>query len=675
MRADIWNKVVAALAPDRGGVYLDRVMNLHGALDFRGQAGAEAWKMAVGAANWTAAAIIARHGYEPPGQEALSQYLIRHRLDACDLYGRPAAPRLWALLNQLSSSDDPGAVAFVLQMGGPWRGSHLNAGLFLAARSKKGAAQIRLVCEAGGQIDCRLEEVQAELLGEVGLSPNDLKGMSRNEREEFLALTEMDETLRMIALREHPGATPLILATASFGGGRLGPWIECGADVTATDGDGKTALHWACRGRAAETVSALLAEDSAGVNRPDIRGVRPIDVAMRFSDGRVLALLLAAGAHLPEAEADISSCEPGAILQLAVRAGVPLPKTPPGAAKLLASLPAMEDGLERSLFEAAEKCYSELVELLVTAGATPGYVDSAQRTCLHASASNADVRSVELLLAAGAAVNAIDANGDSPLLLACKAGDEDGLLTQALLADGADAQVADRRGGTCLHLLARSPVTARAAVNALVKAGADVNAVDSWGDAPLHEALRADRVDLAEALLATGANPDQLYRSALTPLGLCMTTQTVELLLAAKASVAARDPGVAMAALRQAAHGTEAVFAIVLRALRFPCALRSRSGETLLHQVAWSDESEDAVRVAAVIGYCPDVNGVDNEGVTPLMKAAKYGTGRAVERLLAAGANASRLDAAGRSAADHAASVGRWKLAEFLSSQRLAETG
>ncbi len=669
MKAEIWNKVVAALAPERGGPYLDRVMNLHGALDFRGPEGAEAWALAMGSGNWIAAAIIARHGYEPPGDEALARYLSRHRLDASDLNGRPAAYRLWGLLHTSSSCDDAGALTFLLKMGKPWRSSHLNAGLFLAAKSKKGAEQIRLLCEAGGQIDCRLEEVQTELLAEAGLARGDLNGLSQNEREEFLTLAGMGESGHLIALWEHEGATPLIVAAASFSGGRLAPWVECGADVAAADATGQTALHWCCRGRNAASVSALLATDREGVNRRDHRGVRPMDVAMRRSDGRVLALLLEAGAEMPEAEADVSSHQAGALLRLAVRAGVSLPQTAGGAAKLLATMPAMEGGLDNSLCSAAERSFSELVELLLTAGASPRYVDPAQRTGLQLAAENGDARSVALLVAAGAAVELRNLNGDTPLLLACRAGDGEGQMTEALLAGGADPKATDGQGGTCLHALAGSSSPGLGTVRALVAAGAKVDALDRSGTAALHAALRRNHLGLVRALLEAGADPNLLYEKAFTPLGLCLTVEALELLLAAKASLDEGKSGVAMAVLRQAAYGTEAVFAAVLQALQRPGAVRSQRGETMLHQVAWSDRSEDAVRVATVIGRCPEVDELDNEGQTPLMGAAKYGSERAVERLLAAGAVASRCDTSGRSAADHAVGAGRWKLAEFLAGQ------
>jgi ankyrin repeat protein len=200
----------------------------------------------------------------------------------------------------------------------------------------------------------------------------------------------------------------------------------------------------------------------------------------------------------------------------------------------------------------------------------------------------------------------------------------------------------------------------------LIAAGADLNATCQSGDTPLHSALRADRLGLVKLLLEAGADPNQLYQNAVPPLGLCGTPQAVELLLAAGANVSGSEADVAMAALRQTAHGNDAVFAVVLRALRKPCAVRSRSGETLLHYAAWSDKSDDARRVLTVLALCPEVDVPDNDGVTALMKAARYGTAAAVRCLLAAGARAGMIDAQGLSAAEHAAAAGRWDLAEAL---------
>lgn len=95
------------------------------------------------------------------------------------------------------------------------------------------------------------------------------------------------------------------------------------------------------------------------------------------------------------------------------------------------------------------------------------------------------------------------------------------------------------------------------------------------------------------------------------------------------------------------------------------CCCQPGAGETLLHRVAWSDQST-ATRVEWVLGIGPDVNLRDSDGKTPLMVAARYGTDEAVQKLLDAGAYSAAVDKAGLTAAAHARSSSRWDLADLL---------
>ena len=74
-------------------------------------------------------------------------------------------------------------------------------------------------------------------------------------------------------------------------------------------------------------------------------------------------------------------------------------------------------------------------------------------TPLHLAASRGHVGVVkQLCAAAGAAVDAQDTDGDSPLILATKGGHEG--VVRALLAHGARRDARDERGGTVLHFAA-----------------------------------------------------------------------------------------------------------------------------------------------------------------------------------------------------------------------------
>jgi len=129
-------------------------------------------------------------------------------------------------------------------MGRPWKAGALNVALFLAAHFRKGPGIIRLLCDAGGQIDARWESVRDWLLDSVALTPADWLGKRDAEREELLRVAGMDESASLILQMEHMGATPLIWSARRHG--RVHPFMECGADLLAADARGRTAVHHCC---------------------------------------------------------------------------------------------------------------------------------------------------------------------------------------------------------------------------------------------------------------------------------------------------------------------------------------------------------------------------------------------------------------------------------------------
>jgi ankyrin repeat protein len=623
--------MMAALAPDQGASKLQRVLNVHGPQDLRGEAGAELWALAAAAGNWHAAAIIAELGYCPAGQEELVRFLIRNRLSATDFHGGTAARRLWTHVQTRSTSESTELAAFILRMGRPWRKVELDAALLLAVWGDKGPELLRLLIAEGGNVECSLAEVRTQL----GESEEELSYLVRGD------------------------ATPLV-AAAAMRQGRIAAWLECGADPSATDSNGKTALHWRIEHGDAEGVRLLIAA-GADVERPNGAGKRPLAIAMT-KNGRVLDALLEAGAVPPDADMETRGAKAGALLRLACREGVPIPHTPEGARKLLKTIQGYTRQRESPMM-AVEDGYWELLQLLLCAGEKMEGPRDLGRTALHVAALAGDGECVRILLEAGVELEAEDYAGDTPLLLAGVGGDGDGRITSMLLAAGAKAGAKNNQGLTGLHARAKTR-PGIGAVKALLAAGADVNGGEENTDRPLHSALRAGDVELVRLLLDGGADPDLPGRDGLVPVCLCGTVEMLELLLAARVKLTAVEP-VSTGILRQARCGKEDVF-LRLLPLVDACEVRDRGGETLLHVVSWADTSDDAVRVRAVLARVVDCNERDGEGVTALMSAVRYGTEAAVRLLIDAGALRGAVDKSGKTAADHARTKGRWDLAERL---------
>jgi hypothetical protein len=128
----------------------------------------------------------------------------------------------------------------------------------------------------------------------------------------------------------------------------------------------------------------------------------------------------------------------------------------------------------------------------------------------------------KILIAAGAKVDTVDKQKDTPLITAASTGRTD--VAEVLIAAGADTNVHDLSGATPLHAAAAWGHVEL--IQKLLAAGANPNAVDASGQTPLH--LVASRrvpplsvyADVARMLLDAGAHPNARTSDGSTPLKL-----------------------------------------------------------------------------------------------------------------------------------------------------------
>lgn len=144
----------------------------------------------------------------------------------------------------------------------------------------------------------------------------------------------------------------------------------------------------------------------------------------------------------------------------------------------------------------------EAVMTLLANGADPRAVDAAGNTPLHHAARSTDPGVAALLRDAAAEVDALNHDGQTPLAIACAAGNW--RLARFLLERGAQAEPAG--GQPALLSAASGDEDDPAGVQLLLKHKARVNARDARGRSALHEAALAGHVDIADALLGAGAD-------------------------------------------------------------------------------------------------------------------------------------------------------------------------
>jgi uncharacterized protein len=258
--------------------------------------------------------------------------------------------------------------------------------------------------------------------------------------------------------------------------------IEKHADVTASDPDGSTALHWASYRDDVESAD-LLIRAGARVNAANDLGATPLWTAAQNGSDAMVRRLLAAGA-----DPNLALLAGETPLMVASRAGKPA-----------------------------------VVEQLIAKGAAVNALGARRQTALMWAVSQKHPDVVKVLLAHRAdvalrsatwsQVMAVPPHGYLPYNREIPAGDETALLFAArvgdlesarlLVAAGASVNDADAWGVSAVTLAAHSGFTPL--VEFLLEKGADPNAMRA-GFAPIHEAIMRRDEPMVAALLSHGAN-------------------------------------------------------------------------------------------------------------------------------------------------------------------------
>ena len=298
----------------------------------------------------------------------------------------------------------------------------------------------------------------------------------------------------------------------------------------------------------------------------------------------------------------------------------------------------------------------------IAAGADPGApVDMYRGTPLHhAARAVSDSIVINLLLSAGADVNARDRRDRTPLHEAARANPNPGVIA-ALLAAGAEVNARDLRGATPLHEAVRpnpnpqaipDPEAVASPLQVLLEAGADIDARDDRRDTPLHRAWQNPspedawsepwreprrspwlepriNAEAAGLLLAAGADPlARNQRGEAADPGVCENWHlAVFARVASPADYAAcaeggYDPGArdehGHTVLHHAAANADAALVHLLLEAGADASVPGYNGHTPLHFAL--RHRNDAV-AAALVRAGADVNAAA-DGITPLLLAA-----------------------------------------------------
>ena len=335
--------------------------------------------------------------------------------------------------------------------------------------------------------------------------------------------------------------------------------LKAGANLSARDIHGWTALRWAHEGKArkqpgAAAIVALL--DSAGAR--DDGGLRALDLTRAIARKDVAGVRAALAAGASPNTRDAAGIRPlihavtsrdTAIVRALIDAGAALDYATPGSATpLTAAITAGDVAMAKLLLDAGARGDKRdglgMVPLLLTA--TNGHTDIARLILrdstipvtgyhLGAAASSGDSVLVHLMLDRNADVNY--GNGYALYAAARGCSEHDTHSAIALLLARGFKPV-DRPYGSIMHTAAeRCPPET---VTMLLKAGASLNTQDFRGATPLVYAVQKGRLENVQALLAAKADLTIRTRDGMTAVDYARKLEIRKALIAAGASPALR---------------------------------------------------------------------------------------------------------------------------------------
>ncbi|CAD7700161.1 unnamed protein product [Ostreobium quekettii] len=255
-------------------------------------------------------------------------------------------------------------------------------------------------------------------------------------------------------------------------------------------------------------------------------------------------------------------------------------------------------------------------------------------TPLHRAAQGGHTAVVELILDAGASVDAVDQSGCTPLHWAVQYGHT--ATAELLLSRDASVDAADQFGYTPLHRAAQYEHSASAEL--LLDRDAPVDAMDQvFGYTPLHRAAQGGHRSVVVLLLDRRASVDAVDQDGYTPLLWASQgghTATVELLLDRGASVYVMDQA-GYTPLHWAAQGGHSATVELLLDRGASVDDVDQAGSTPLH---WAAQGGHKGTVEVLLDRCASVEALSHDGYMPLHRAAQYGHTATVELLLHRGA-------------------------------------
>ena len=243
----------------------------------------------------------------------------------------------------------------------------------------------------------------------------------------------------------YSGYTPLIWAVIKGNLKSAEFLLSEGANVNATTGYGRSALHFASVEETDDfDLAKLLVENGANLEEKTNDGYTPLICAVEKGNSKVVEFLLSKGANINATTEDgisalhiVSRDDDLDLIKFFITEG--------------AKLESKDIAGNTPLIWAVNEGNSKIVEYLLSKGANVNALTSDGRTALHFASEEVgdDCSLAKLLVANGAKVNKKTNDGYTPLICAVKEGNIN--IVKFLLSEGADVDATTSDGRSALN--------------------------------------------------------------------------------------------------------------------------------------------------------------------------------------------------------------------------------
>lgn len=411
--------------------------------------------------------------------------------------------------------------------------------------------------------------------------------------------------------------SPLHLALKK--GGDTQGWLITSRTISATDGSGNTALHYAVEWGLKKAALSLI-EKGANPEAKNANGETPLFSAAKTNDPAMTALIVKGGSSIKARDnfgssplhtavrwdADASVRE---LVQLGIDvnaqnvAGKSALSEAVLAGKLSTAKLLIDSGADINasdntgrtiLMDAIRSRNADVIAMLLSNKANPQIQEINGRNAYHEAVLTGDARIIALVRDAGGKALSRDKNGNTPFSLAFDKSDD---LVKTVL--GNDRTITDSDGNTPFHIIVQAKGPLRI-LSLLASLGYPFDTRNAEGMTPLGYAVENNSETYARILLQNGANPfssiDKKGRNAAT------------------IALANEDP-------------------ILADIAKYAGTKSDIQGNTLLHYAART-ASPDTIR--KLLAYGLDANAKNISGETPYMTALRWKRNDAADVLKAA---------------------------------------